>query len=170
MSLEIKTKDRIAKIEVLEQNGSIYRVKIDNKEYEFDVEKVEEGVYSILYDNMSVNMEMIEGDSPTKYNVNTINDYYEVEVIDAAARYRNNSGGELENNDKFISSPMPGKVVKILLSEGDKVEKGQTVIVISAMKMESEYKSSFDGVIKKIFVEEGDTLEGGAKLVEIAPK
>jgi biotin carboxyl carrier protein len=170
MSLEIKTKDRTAKIEVLEQNGSIYRVKIDDKEYEFDVEKVEEGVYSILHNNMSVNMEMIEGDSPTKYSVNTINDYYEIEVIDAAARYRNSSGGALENNDKFISSPMPGKVVKLLFNEGDKVEKGDTVIVISAMKMESEYKSSFDGVIKKFFVKEGDTTEGGAKLVEVDPE
>ncbi len=170
MSLEIKTKDRTAKIEVLEQNGSVYRVKIDDKEYEFDVEKVEEGVYSILHDNRSINMEMIEVDSPNRYNVNTINEFYEIEIIDAAARYRNNSGGGLENSDKFISSPMPGKVVKILLKEGDKVEKGETVIVISAMKMESEYKSSFDGIIKEIFVEEGDTTEGGAKLVEIDPE
>ncbi len=170
MSLEIKTKDRTAKIEVLEQNGSVYRVKIDDKEYEFDVEKVEEGVYSILHDNRSINMEMIEVDAPNKYNVNTINDFYEIEIIDAAARYRNNSGGGLESNDKFISSPMPGKVVKILLKEGDKVEKGQTVIVISAMKMESEYKSSFDGVIKKIFVEEGSTTEANTVLVEIDPE
>jgi len=170
MSLEIKIEDRTAKIEVLEQNGSVYRVKIDDKEYEFDVEKAEEGAYSIIHNNKSINMEMIEGDSPQKYNVNTISESYEVEIIDAAARYRNNSGGGLENNDKFISSPMPGKVVKILLNEGDKVEKGETVIVISAMKMESEYKSSFDGVIKKIFVEEGDTTEGGAKLVEIDPE
>ncbi len=170
MSLEIKTKDRAAKIEVLEQNGSLYHVKIDDKEYEFDVEKVEEGVYSILHNNMSVNMEMIEGDSPQRYSVNTISDHYEIEVVDAAARYRNSSGGGMENSDKFISSPMPGKVVKILLNEGDKVEKGETVIVISAMKMESEYKSSFNGLVKKIFVSEGDTMEGGAKLVEIEPE
>ncbi len=170
MPFEIKTKDRTAKIEVLEQNDSVYRVKIDDKEYEFDVERVEEGVYSILHENRSINMQMIEGDSPNKYNVNTINEFYEIEIIDAVARYRSNSGDRMENSDIFISSPMPGKVVKILLNEGDEVEKEQTVIIISAMKMESEYKSPFNGVVKKIFVKEGDTTEGGAKLVEIEPE
>jgi len=167
MSLEIKTKNRTAKVEVLEQNGSVYKVKIDDKVYEFDVEKVEEGVYSVLYENRSINMEMIEGDAPNKYNVNTSSDHYEIEVIDATRRYRSDALGDMESSDKFISSPMPGKVVKLLVSEGDKVEQGQTVIIISAMKMESEYKSPFDGVVKNIFVSEGDATEGGANLVEI---
>ena len=170
MPLEIKTKNRTAKVEVLEQNDSVYKVKIDDKEYEFDVEKVEEGVYSVLHDHKSINMEMIEGDAPNKYNVNTSSDYYEIEIIDAAQRYRSDAVGDLESGDRFISSPMPGKVVKILLNEDDKVEQGQTVIIISAMKMESEYKSPFDGVVKKIFVSEGKAIEGGENLVEIEPE
>ena len=169
MSVEIKVKDRTAKIEVLEQKGSLYRVKIDDKEYELDVEKVEDGVYSVIHEGASVNMEMIEGDTANKYNVNAEKEHYDVEIIDAASRYRSASGGDLEGGDRFISSPMPGKVVKILVSEGDKVEKGQTVIIISAMKMESEYKSVFDGVVKKVFVNEGDTTESNASLIEIEP-
>ena len=169
MSLEIKVKDRKAKIEVLEQNGSVYRVKIDDKEYELDVEKVEEGGYSVIYGNNSVNMELMEGDAANKYQVNAGNENYDIEIIDAASKYRTTLGGELEGGDNFISSPMPGKVVKILVAEGDKVEKGETVIIISAMKMESEYKSLFDGVIKKVFVNEGDTTEAHASLIEITP-
>ncbi len=169
MSLEIKTKDRTARIEVLEQKGSLYRVLIDDKEYELDVERVESGVYSILYNNDSINMEMIEGDAANKYDVNTGKEHYQIEIVDAATRYRSAAGGELEGGDRFIASPMPGKVVKLLVNEGDKVEKGQTVIIISAMKMESEYKSVFDGVVKKIFVNEGDATEANAKLVEIEP-
>ena len=169
MSLEIKVKDRTAKIEVLEQKGSVYRVKIDDREYELDVEKVEEGVYSVIHNGASVNMEMIEGDKANKYNVNAGKEHYDVEIIDAASRYKAASGGDLEGGDRFIASPMPGKVVKLLVSEGDKVEKGQTVIIISAMKMESEYKSVFDGVVKKVFVKEGDTTEANSPLVEIEP-
>jgi len=169
MSLEIKVKDRKAEIEVLEQKGSVYRVKIDDKEYELDVEKVEVGGYSVIYEGKSVNMDLMEGDAANKYHVNAGNDNFDVEIIDAASKYRTTTGGELESGDNFISSPMPGKVAKILVEEGDKVEKGETVIIISAMKMESEYKSMFAGVIKKIFVNEGDTTEAHASLIEITP-
>jgi len=169
MSLEVKVKDRKAKIEVLEQKGSVYRVKIDEKEYELDVEKVNDGIYSVIHNGHSVNMELTEGDAANKYTVSTGKENYDVKIIDAASRYRNASGGDLEGGDRFISSPMPGKVVKILVAEGDAVKKGETVIVISAMKMESEYKSLFDGVIKKVLVSEGDTTEANASLIEIDP-
>jgi biotin carboxyl carrier protein len=60
---------------------------------------------------------------------------------------------------------MPGKVVKILVNEGDAVEAGTTVIIVSAMKMESEYKVKQDRVIKKILVKEGDTVAGDQPMV-----
>jgi biotin carboxyl carrier protein len=167
MSIELKIDTRIAKIEVLKQEGNQYHVKIDDREYTFDIEKVEQGGYSILYHGKSVNMEMIEGDAPNQYKVNTINNYYEIEVIDAATRYRNNSKSKFESEEGYISSPMPGKIVKVLIEKGDKVEKGQTVVIVSAMKMESEYKSPFDGVVKNIFVTEGQATEGNDPLVEI---
>ena len=62
---------------------------------------------------------------------------------------------------------MPGKVVKIPVTIGDIVKKGDTVITISAMKMESEYKSPMDGEISKINVTEGSTVTAGQILIEI---
>ena len=62
---------------------------------------------------------------------------------------------------------MPGKVVKVFATEGEDVTKGQTLVVISAMKMESEYKAPMDGKIKKVAVKEGDTIEGNQILVEL---
>ena len=62
---------------------------------------------------------------------------------------------------------MPGKVVKILFKEGQEVKKGETVIIISAMKMESEYKAKKDGIIKKILIVEGATIDGNQTLVII---
>ncbi|MFC2099127.1 biotin/lipoyl-containing protein, partial [Bacteroidota bacterium] len=50
---------------------------------------------------------------------------------------------------------------------GEKVEAGQTVIIVSAMKMESEYKAGHAGVVKEIHVKEGDTIEGNQPLVTI---
>lgn len=167
MSLELKIDTRVAKINILERNGSQYKVEIDGRIYDLDIEKVESDTYSILLDGKSINMEMIEGDTPNAYKVNTINNYYEIEVIDAAARYRARSKSKLDGGGNVISTPMPGKIVKIPVQEGDQVEKGQTVIIVSAMKMESEYKSAADGIVKKIHVSEGDAVEGHEPLIEI---
>jgi pyruvate carboxylase subunit B len=62
---------------------------------------------------------------------------------------------------------MPGRVVTLLLSEGESVEVGQGVVVLEAMKMENEIQAQVAGVVKKIFVEEGQSVEGGDPLFEI---
>jgi biotin carboxyl carrier protein len=62
---------------------------------------------------------------------------------------------------------MPGKIVKINVKEGDDVIKGETLIIVEAMKMQSEYKSTKDGIIKKIFVREDDTISGNQILIEL---
>lgn len=170
MHLEVKSGSRTSTIEILQKEGTIYRVKIDNREYELDVERVSEGIYSIIHNNNSINMEMIGGESLNSYKVNTRDNYYDIEVIDARTRYLNNIKGDIDNNDNTVMSPMPGKIVKIPINEGDTIEKGQTVIVVSAMKMESEYKATVTGTIKHILVKEGDTIEGHQPLVEITPE
>lgn len=62
---------------------------------------------------------------------------------------------------------MPGKVVKVLKKEGDKVLKGETVLILEAMKMENEIKSGAEGTIKIINVKEGQALEAGFLMAEI---
>jgi biotin carboxyl carrier protein len=169
MPIDIKIKNRIAKVEILEKEGSLYTVLIDGKKYTIDVTKVEDGVYSIIHKKKSINMEMIEGDSPRLYNVNTRNNNYNIEIIDAQAKYRK-AGKHIHKNDEtIISSPMPGKIVSINVKPGQSIKMGETVITISAMKMESEYKSPFDGVVTNVFVKENETIEGNEALVEISP-
>lgn len=72
------------------------------------------------------------------------------------------SGGEGE-----LHTQMPGKVVKILVEPGAKIEKGQTLLILEAMKMENEIKSSLDGEVKAIHVKEGEALEQGVLMLEI---
>jgi len=60
---------------------------------------------------------------------------------------------------------MPGKVVKLLVNEGEEVKRDQGVIVVEAMKMENELKSAVAGKVKEIFVKEGEIVESGAKLL-----
>lgn len=66
-----------------------------------------------------------------------------------------------------LMTQMPGKVVKIMFKEGDKVSKGDTVLILEAMKMENEIKSGADGVIKSVNIKEGQALDTGFLMIEI---
>ncbi len=66
-----------------------------------------------------------------------------------------------------VRSPMPGTVLRMNLAKGDRVKKGQPVLVLEAMKMENEIVAHGDGVLCEVYVSAGDTVQGGAPLFEI---
>ena len=66
-----------------------------------------------------------------------------------------------------IESPMPGKVMTLLVAEGDEVTQGQGVVVVEAMKMENELKSPKDGVVVSIVCKEGQAVTAGAPLLSV---
>jgi biotin carboxyl carrier protein len=75
------------------------------------------------------------------------------------------AGGSLR-----VKAPMPGKVTKLAVAEGETVRKNQTLVIVEAMKMENEIKTSIDGVVSKIHVKTGDLVDAERPLVEIEPK
>ncbi len=83
-------------------------------------------------------------------------------ALDAALGHKGGAGG-----DGTVRSPMPGRVVKLLVKEGDEVAAGTPVVVVEAMKMENELGSGRAGVVKKILVTAGQNVESGAALVEV---
>jgi biotin carboxyl carrier protein len=69
-----------------------------------------------------------------------------------------------------IRAPMPGKVTKVAVAEGGEVHKNQTLVIVEAMKMENEIKTSIDGVVTKVHVTAGDLVDAEKILVEIERK
>lgn len=168
MSIEIRLDKRIASVEILKQYENLLEIKVDDKIYQVDLMHNDEGIFSILNKGRSFNIELVPQTKPKHFTAYTLYDNYEIEIIDAESRYlRNRAGSTQLVSENTISSPMPGKVVKIPVILGDVVKKGDTVITISAMKMESEYKSPIDGKIAKIYVSEGSTIDANQKLIEI---
>lgn len=168
MSLEIKINDRTTTVKLISQDGNLLEIEVDGKIYHVDLLHTPDGTFSIIESGKSYNIELVPKNQPKKYTAHTLYHTFDVEIVDAEARYLINRGSNgAVSLEKTIISPMPGKVVKVLLKEGDVVQKGETVVIIAAMKMESEYKSPSDGVIKKVNVKEGDTIEGNQVLVEI---
>ncbi|MGM0567342.1 MAG: biotin/lipoyl-containing protein [Bacteroidota bacterium] len=165
--MEIQLNDRTAQVEKISEEGSRMVIKVDDKEYDIDIVQVEQGVYSIIHQGKSYNVELISGDYTKSYQVNTLFNSYDAEIIDAERKYQKSRKGGETDEETHISSPMPGKVVSIPVSVGDEVSAGDTVIIVSAMKMESEYKVKQDRVVKDILVKEGDIIKGNQTLVVV---
>ncbi|WP_321373954.1 biotin/lipoyl-containing protein [uncultured Draconibacterium sp.] len=168
MAVEIKIGDRVAWVNLLKQDGNILEIEVDGKVYNVDLMHTADGTFSILQGGHSYNIELVPDTTPKKYTAYTLYDNFDVEVVDAEARYlqNRNANGNGQGDNK-ISSPMPGKVVKVLVEEGDVVKEGDTVIIISAMKMESEYKAPKDGTVKKVNVTNQDTIDSNQVLIEL---
>jgi biotin carboxyl carrier protein len=168
MTFEIKINDRTAWVNLLGQNGNLLKVEVDGKIYQVDLLHTSDGTFSILEGGNSYNIELVPGKQPKKYTAHTLYNTYDITIIDAEARYLiNRETNGKGTASKKISSPMPGKVVKVLVKEGDIIKAGETAIIISAMKMESEYKALSDGVVKKVNVTVGEAVQADQILVEL---
>ena len=75
------------------------------------------------------------------------------------------TAGEIGEGE--LNAPMPGKILEVLVEEGDEVELGDPVAILEAMKMENELKAPIKGVISSITASEGDSLEKNALILEI---
>jgi biotin carboxyl carrier protein len=86
-----------------------------------------------------------------------------VEVVDPRAVRRRGEGASVEGR-QTLKAAMPGKVVRVLVREGDSVEAGQGVVVVEAMKMQNEVKSPKSGIVVKVSTVEGSTVNAGEVL------
>ena len=86
----------------------------------------------------------------------------------AEGRRRGGAAGADVSGD--ILAPMPGAVLSVLVAEGEKVERNQTVVVMESMKMELLIAAPRDGVVRRVSVQPGQQVERGMRLMELAPE
>lgn len=84
-------------------------------------------------------------------------------------RARGTPGVVFKGGENVVNSPMPGSLVKVLVSSGDNVEVGQTLAIVEAMKMENELKSPIKGVVKQVNFEEGNQIDALQPIIELTP-
>jgi biotin carboxyl carrier protein len=87
--------------------------------------------------------------------------------LGARPRARASAAGEGGEGDRVVRAPMPGRVLKVLVAEGDGVNVGAPLIVVEAMKMENELSAARSGVVKGLRVKAGDAVERDTPLLEI---
>lgn len=91
-----------------------------------------------------------------------------ININETLSVYRGFKPSGLSNaNAGDLITEMPGKVIKVMTTEGAFVSEGDTLIILEAMKMENEIKSGLSGVVKAVHIKEGQVLESGHLMIEV---
>lgn len=121
----------------------LHIIRTPNQNTEAILEPGQSGEYQIQIDGMHLNAQVVSG------------------------------SGEFEEKETSgkgsIHSPMPGLIVDILVNIGDRVKKGQTILIQEAMKMQMKLKAPESGIIKSISTTAGERVEKGVLLISLAP-
>ena len=107
---------------------------------------------------------------PKNYTINVNGTSYQVSVVEGNQNLHvaPQAAASSQTVGEVVSAPTPGNIVKILVKTGDSVEEGKTILVMEAMKMETDIKAPKSGTIQDIHVNAGDTVDAGAPLLVIA--
>ena len=164
MDLQFNIDQEIYKIEIDFKDGK-YLVKLGDRQYQVDSQPISENCLSLLVDGRAYTVFIAE-DQGKKY-ISLQGEQFCVEEAKAETEARSLAESATLKGVPTISSPMPGKIVKILVGEGDKVKKGQGLVIVEAMKMENEIRSASAGVVKKINFKEGDLVDAAVPIIEL---
>jgi biotin carboxyl carrier protein len=160
--IEIAGNKRRLTIHQAEEPGQ-WQFQLDGQPESADAVLVEPGVLSLLLDGKSYRVLL---DSRPEGNAVILGERRIPYVAVDPRSLRSRSG--LESQDAgatSIAAPMPGRVVRVLVAPGDRVEAQQGVIVVEAMKMQNELKAPRSGVVAQMPVAAGATVQSGQVLV-----
>ena len=170
MTFEIDVNGRTRTVAVERAGTGRFRVTLDGAAHHIDADRV--GAYGLSL--------IVDGDTRSSRDVTVTPAAGPGEllvgidgrVVQAAVNSRQTGRGGAEattqaQGDAVIAAPMPGRVVRILVSPGDEVAARQGVIVVEAMKMENELRAPKAGRVKDVAVAPGASVEAGRTLVVI---
>jgi biotin carboxyl carrier protein len=146
------------------------RFTINEKEIITDIQLQANGSYNLLMNHKSYNIQVEKVDKNQKEMVINVNQSrYTVAIKEDIDLLLEKMGINLNANQKAapLKAPMPGMVLKVLVTEGQDVQKGDSLLILEAMKMENVLKASSNGKIKAIKAIEQTAVEKGAILIEM---
>jgi biotin carboxyl carrier protein len=165
--LSKEASDASHRVEIEPLAGGRFAVKLDGKPVEVDVQVLRGGNYSLIIGGRQFEVTVDETAEGLEVGLHGARHTIEISDPTKATARAGAAGGAAggAGGAALLKTPMPGKVVKILVAEGDTVTRGQGVIVVEAMKMQNELKAPRAGKVVKLHVADGATVETGAKLI-----
>lgn len=153
-----------------EISGENPSFQVNNQDISLDIEDLVPGrTAHILHKNKSYSVELVEVNADEKTQVLKVNgNLYTVAIADKYDLLLKKLGMDMGSSNKVLEAkaPMPGMVLSVMVQDGSVVNKGDSLLVLEAMKMENILKSPSDGIVKKVLVTKGDKVEKNAVLIQ----
>lgn len=145
----------------ISSNGRTFSLTLDEKTIHAEVIHAEHGKLDLLIDGKRVTA-YVSSDNAKRW----VTIHGQTYVLTKLSGSRKGGHGYHHATGE-LTAPMPGQVRAVNVSEGETVTKGQTLLVLEAMKMEIRIHSPQDGVVKRLFVNQGQTVEREQILIEL---
>jgi len=160
------------------RGAGAFLVSIDGRRHEADVKEID-GVLSLLIGTRSYEIALAPSGAQGPGGVGGMMVHVdgipvEVSIVPSRPSWGGQGKGTASHRDgpqhigdgpQHVKAPMPGKIVKLLVKPGDKVDARQGLVVVEAMKMENELRARAGGTVSEVRVTEGSSVEAGAILV-----
>jgi biotin carboxyl carrier protein len=172
MKFQFDIGDRERTVEIQRQADG-YHVAIDGRTCLVDAVLVAEGTWSLLVrdpdgqHNISVEAVVVPRNGHGAMNVYIAGQPIEVNVRGGLGRRSREVAGASGSGPQRIIAPMPGKVVRVLVTPGEEVQPRQGLAVVEAMKMENELRAARGGRVREVLVTEGQSVDAGAILMVV---
>ncbi|MCP4623432.1 MAG: biotin/lipoyl-binding protein [bacterium] len=172
MEQEFRYKGDVHTVKITTENedqskAESFSAAIGENKYGFDVARISTNCFSIAFKDINRTVYAAENDEEIFIHLNG----RVVQLAKAGNDIKKFSSDGVEFGAKDeIATPMPGKVVKILVNEGDTIETGQSLVIVESMKMENEIKSPTNGTVKSIHFSDGDLVGPNQLIIKLDPE
>ena len=164
MEYNLKLGEETIPVNITDTEGEYYNVQVRDNSYQVSFSQASSNHYFLKINGKGVNAYVNREQDGKHIYIDGC--YYWVQDSDELEnRALLDTGFEAEASE--LTPPMPSEVVRVEVSEGDRVSKGQEVVVVSAMKMESTLYAPYNGGVKKVNVKVGDKVSPGQILVDV---
>jgi biotin carboxyl carrier protein len=173
MIYEVAVGDRVRTVGVVRKGGLLH-VDLDGRLHIVDARRINDAVVSLLVQvdgaaaaSRSVDAafasQPVAGDFDVHLDGRTIP--VQIRPAGSFGRQKKAGAGPAGSGPQRVTSPMPGKVVRVLVKPGDDVKARQGLVVVEAMKMENELRAARDGRVREVSVAEGQSVDAGSLLL-----
>jgi biotin carboxyl carrier protein len=166
LHFEIEAGGRLRRVTVSRMGGG-FAVGVDGHRYSVDVVRIDANTLSLIVDSgAAVHDAIVDREDRTERLTVRIGPVpITVNLNGRQTGHRRAAGSS--SGVLRIASPMPGKVLRVLVEPGDAVRARQPVVVVEAMKMENALRADHDGTVAEVHVREGTLVEAGTLLIVI---
>lgn len=162
----MKTKVKINEKVEFELDDSTSGILLNGASAQFELKKIRNNLYFFMRDSKKYEIELVDS-SLNNFTLIIDGVYHKIEIIDHQKQILKMLGMESTNEiiiDQLFS-PMPGTILEVMCKKGDEVSKGDTLIILEAMKMENTIKAPANVVINEICISVGDNVEKNQTLI-----